>query len=75
MQCARCAGMRVPELIVEGGARFFAMRCLHCGDVIDHMILMNRRRSRSGRFGRLRTSSYKDNDPGWNRLVQSIEKG
>jgi hypothetical protein len=42
MKCARCAGLSTPEFIVEGGARIFAMRCLHCGDVIDHVILMNR---------------------------------
>jgi uncharacterized Zn finger protein len=34
MQCARCAGMNVPEVIVEGGAKLFVMRCVHCGDVI-----------------------------------------
>lgn len=32
------------------GARFVAMRCLHCGDVIDHVILMNRWRSRYARL-------------------------
>jgi len=42
MQCARCAGMKVPEIIVEGGARIFVMRCVHCGDVVDHVIIMNR---------------------------------
>jgi len=44
MQCARCPGMSIPEVIVEGGARIVAMRCVHCGDVIDRIILMNRRR-------------------------------
>ena len=39
MQCARCAGMNVPEVIAEGGAKLFVMRCVHCGDVIDHVIL------------------------------------
>ena len=52
MQCARCAGMSIPDLIVEGGARIFAMRCLHCGEVIDRIILMNRRRHRHGQLRR-----------------------
>jgi uncharacterized Zn finger protein len=46
MQCTRCAGMKVPEIIVEGGARIFVMRCVHCGDVIDHVIAMNRQHRR-----------------------------
>ncbi len=67
MQCARCAGMNVPEIIVEGGAKLFVMRCVHCGDVIDHIILMNRRRQRSIRLGRPRTSIYRNNRSAWNR--------
>jgi uncharacterized Zn finger protein len=67
MQCARCAGMNVPEIIVEGGAKLFVMRCVHCGDVIDHIILMNRRRQRSIRLGRPRTSIYRSNRSAWNR--------
>ena len=39
MQCARCTGMSIPEVVVEGGARILAMRCIHCGDVIDRIIL------------------------------------
>jgi hypothetical protein len=64
MQCARCAGMNVPEVILAGGARIFAMRCVHCGDIIDHVILMNRRRQLSIR---LRTSIYGRNRSTWNR--------
>jgi uncharacterized Zn finger protein len=60
MQCERCAGMKVPEIIVEEGAKLFVMRCVHCGDVIDHVILVNRRRCRSLRLRRLRTSIYED---------------
>jgi uncharacterized Zn finger protein len=56
MQCVRCGGMKVPEIIVEGGARFFAVHCVHCGDVIDPIII-NRRRRRYGRTGRQRTRS------------------
>ena len=36
MQCTRCAGLRVPEIIYEGGSRVLALRCVYCGAVIDH---------------------------------------
>ena len=42
MRCTRCAGLRVPVIIYEGGTRVFAQRCVHCGDVIDHVIVLNR---------------------------------
>jgi uncharacterized Zn finger protein len=68
MQCARCAGLNVPEVMVEGGAKLFVMRCVHCGNVTDQVILMNRRRQRSIRLGRPRTSSYnRSNRSAWNR--------
>ena len=44
MQCTRCAGLRVPEIIYEGGSRVLALRCIHCGDVIDRVIVLNRQR-------------------------------
>ena len=44
MQCTRCAGLRVPEIIYEGGSRVVALRCIHCGDVIDRVIVLNRQR-------------------------------
>ncbi len=46
MRCARCAGLIVPEILYEGGTRVVALRCIHCGDVIDPMIVRNRRRVR-----------------------------
>jgi hypothetical protein len=46
MQCTRCAGLRVPEIICEGGTRVLALRCVHCGDVIDRVIAFNRQRRR-----------------------------
>jgi hypothetical protein len=73
MQCARCAGMNVPEIIVEGGGKLFVMRCVHCGDVTDHVILMNRRR-RSVRPGRPRTSTYGRNRSIWNRSAVIIKE-
>jgi hypothetical protein len=46
MQCARYAGLRVPEILYEGRTRVRALRCIHCGDVIDPVIVRNRRRVR-----------------------------
>ena len=46
MRCTRCAGLRVPEAIYEGGRRVAALRCIHCGDVIDRVIAFNRQRRR-----------------------------
>jgi len=44
MRCTRCAGLRVHEIIYEGGSRVLALRCIHCGDVIDRVIVLNRQR-------------------------------
>jgi uncharacterized Zn finger protein len=74
MQCARCAGMNVPEIIVEGGGKLFVMRCVHCGDVTDHVILMNRRRQRSVRPRRPRTSIYRRNRSTWDKSPAIIEE-
>jgi hypothetical protein len=67
MQCARCAGMRVPAIIFEGGARIFAMRCVHCGDVVDRVIVMNRQRRRYIRPRRPSTSIDVCNRRNWSR--------
>lgn len=45
--CRRCGGMLVNEQCVdlagsEGGARFWATRCVQCGDLLDPVILRNR---------------------------------
>jgi uncharacterized Zn finger protein len=58
MQCTRCAGLRVPEIICEGGTRVPALRCVHCGDVIDHVIVFNRQRRRHPKANRGRTPIY-----------------
>jgi len=44
MPCARCGALRVPEIICEGGTRLLALRCIHCGDIIDQVIALNRQR-------------------------------
>ncbi|OAI49846.1 hypothetical protein AYO43_00265 [Nitrospira sp. SCGC AG-212-E16] len=58
MQCTRCAGLRVPEIIYEGGSRVFALRCVLCGDIIDRVIVLNRQRRRLPYPNRTRTSTY-----------------
>ena len=60
MQCTRCAGLRVPEIICEGGTRILAMRCIHCGDVIDRVIFLNRQRRPYPKSNRGRTPIYGD---------------
>jgi len=58
MQCVRCTGMRVPELIIEGGSRAWVLRCISCGDVTDSVIARNRRHPRYRPEGRARTPVY-----------------
>jgi hypothetical protein len=45
--CQRCGGMLVDEHCMDigeegSGNRFWGMRCIQCGDVIDETILRNR---------------------------------
>lgn len=58
MPCNRCGGLRVPEIIYEGGTRIIGLRCVHCGDVIDRVITLNRQRRRLPHPGRARTPIY-----------------
>ncbi len=69
MQCVRCAGMSVPELICEGGTRIMALRCIHCGDIIDQVIVRNRQRSRDSYPSRPRTPVYERDRPRQKQLV------
>ncbi len=46
MRCTRCAGLRVPEIIYEGGSRVLALRCVYCADVIERVVVLNRQRRR-----------------------------
>ena len=50
MNCDRCQGLMVHELIwdpqgMSSGVRATGYRCVLCGDVVDAVILDNRRRS------------------------------
>lgn len=58
LRCDRCAGMTVPELISDGGTRAFALRCIHCGDVTDRLIVRNRMRRKAPLPRRPRTPTY-----------------
>ena len=58
MQCTRCAGLRVSEIIYEGGSRVPALRCVLCGDVTDYVIAFNRQRRPYPRPRRARTPIY-----------------
>jgi len=58
MPCTRCAGMTVQELLSEGGTRIMACRCIHCGDVVDRVILRNRMGRRIQPPSRARTQIY-----------------
>jgi len=47
--CHRCGGLMVGEFCMDllsstGELEFLAFRCLQCGDVVDPVILQNRRR-------------------------------
>lgn len=69
MQCTRCAGMTVPEMISEGGIRVVALRCIHCGDIVDRVIARNRERRRQSYPRRPRTPIYGSGRSRQNRLV------
>jgi hypothetical protein len=58
MECIRCAGLRVPEIICEGGTRVMALRCVRCGDVVDRVIVHNRLRRQCLQPTRARTPVY-----------------
>jgi uncharacterized Zn finger protein len=60
MQCTRCAGLRVPEIIYDGGTRVLALRCVHCGDVIDRVIVLNRQHRRPPYPNRTQTPTYEN---------------
>jgi hypothetical protein len=65
MECTRCAGMKVPDIITEGGTRLMALRCIQCGDIIDCVIGWNRQRLRRlSQRRRPRTPVY--NSEPWN---------
>lgn len=59
MRCTRCTGLRVSEIIYDGGNRIPALRCVHCGDVTDHVIAFNRQHHSHHKPRRARMHIYK----------------
>jgi hypothetical protein len=55
-QCWRCGGLMVVERCVDllddtGRLNFLAQRCVQCGELVDPIILMNRRPQPPGGLG------------------------
>ena len=73
MLCARCSGLRILEVIAEGGIRVWALRCISCGDVTDRVITQNRTGPRRRAEHRPRTPVYGSRkwDRATSRLVSS----
>lgn len=69
MQCTRCAGLRVSEMTYEGGSRVPVLRCIHCGDVSDQVIALNRQRHLYPKPSRGRTPVHKSDRWKRNRSV------
>ena len=55
MQCNRCNGLRVLEMVQDGGLRALVYRCILCGDLVDQKILLHRRSRDRSRMSRPRT--------------------
>jgi hypothetical protein len=68
MRCARCAGLRIPEILSEGGTRVPALRCIHCGDIVDRVILRHRSVRRYPEPSRARTPTH---GRGWKKKQQT----
>lgn len=60
MRCGRCAGLKVEELLCDGGMRAIAYRCVHCGDVSDDKILSHRKRHVPPKPNRTRTPVFEE---------------
>jgi len=43
MKCHRCGGVMVHERFYGGDDRYLGWRCVICGEIIDEVILENRR--------------------------------
>lgn len=58
VECNRCNGFRVLEMVQDGGLRAKVYRCILCGDLVDQRILSNRRSHNRSRPSRSRTSVH-----------------
>lgn len=54
MRCIRCQGMMIEERVFTREGGLAMARCLHCGELIDTVVISNRDRSQP-RFPNPRT--------------------
>jgi hypothetical protein len=45
MKCRRCKGLIVKEQVFTLGGRISMRRCVYCGDLVDKVVMANRKRS------------------------------
>lgn len=43
MTCKKCSGFMFKEMIYTHQGSLMVFRCIHCGDIIDPLIVKNRR--------------------------------
>lgn len=58
MRCLRCQGMLVNERIFTVEGVLAVSRCVHCGDLIDRTIILNRLASHRARIRGVRRHSH-----------------
>jgi len=61
MRCIRCNGLKVSEIMRDGGMTVLAYRCIHCGDIVDPKIILHRQHRYDPRPRRSRTPIFNDN--------------
>jgi len=53
MKCHRCGSVMVYERFYGLGENFLGWRCIHCGEILDGVILQNRQAGTDGqKWGR-----------------------
>ncbi len=63
MKCLRCEGLMTEERVITEEGEITMARCIYCGDLIDGVVLFNRRHSAS------RWPPKKS--PAWRELLRS----
>ncbi|MCE5281341.1 MAG: hypothetical protein LLG93_04490 [Deltaproteobacteria bacterium] len=48
LKCVRCGGAMFPDQFRDTSERFWGYKCLFCGEIIDPLILENRRLMSTG---------------------------
>lgn len=49
MRCLRCKGLMMMERYQEMNEFYYAWRCFLCGEILDEVVMKNRREMRGGR--------------------------